>query len=70
MQTLTARSDQRLPPPGTVLTRLYKGETLQMRVLDAGFEFEGRVYRSLSAVARAIIGSHCNGVTVHPSEMS
>jgi hypothetical protein len=34
---------------------------LQVRVLDDGFEFRGRVYPSLSAVARAATGSHCNG---------
>jgi hypothetical protein len=51
----------RLPPPGTILTRLYKGETLQVRVLRHGFEFEDTVYPSLSAVAKAITGSHCSG---------
>jgi hypothetical protein len=53
--------DPRLPPPGTVLARPYRGETLQVRVLDDGFEFRGRVYPSLSAVAKAATGSHCNG---------
>jgi hypothetical protein len=53
--------DGRLPPPGTVLARPYRGETLQVRVLDDGFEFQGRVYPSLSAVAKAATGSHCNG---------
>ena len=53
--------DERLPPPGTVLARPYRGETLQVRVLDDGFEFRGLVYASLSAVAQAATGSHCNG---------
>jgi hypothetical protein len=51
----------RLPPPGTILTRPYKGENLQVRVLRHGLEFEGTVYPSLSAVAKAITGSHCSG---------
>jgi hypothetical protein len=51
----------RLPLPGTILTRPYKGETLQVRVLHHGLEFEGTVYPSLSAVAKAITGSHCSG---------
>jgi hypothetical protein len=59
--TLDARPDGRLPPPGTILTRAYKGRALQVQVLPQGFEFEGQVYRSLSAVAKAITGSHCNG---------
>jgi len=65
-RTLTAvlplRGDDRLPPPGSVITRDYKGETLQVRVLDGGaFEFEGETFQSLSAVARKITGQHLNG---------
>jgi hypothetical protein len=59
--SLKDRGDDRVPRAGTVITRLYKGETLQVTVLDQGFEFEGQVYRSLSAVAKHITGSHCNG---------
>lgn len=47
--------------PGTVLTRPYKGRTITVTVLDDGFEFEGDVYRSLSAVAKVVTGSHWNG---------
>ena len=52
---------KRLPRPGTVLSRLYKGETLQVKVLEHGVSFDGTVYTSLSAVAKAITGSHCSG---------
>jgi hypothetical protein len=58
---LDAKPDSRLPPPGTVITRPYKGGTIQVQVLPQGFEYQGEVYRSLSAVAKAITGSHCNG---------
>ena len=54
-------SDPRLPPPGHVLVRLYRGQNLEVRVLSDGFEFAGVVYSSLSAVAKAITKSHCNG---------
>jgi hypothetical protein len=53
--------DGRLPLPGSVLTRLYKGQQLQVTILHQGFAFQGQVYGSLSAVAKAITGSHCNG---------
>jgi hypothetical protein len=53
--------DHRLPPPGTILTRPYKGQLVQVQVLTEGFAYAGRVYLSLSAVAKAITGSHCNG---------
>jgi hypothetical protein len=60
-EVLQFKTDHRLPPPGTVITRPYKGEDLQVKVLVDGFEFEGQVYQSLSAVAKAITGTHCNG---------
>ena len=53
-------ADDRLRP-GTILTRRYKGRTLQVEVRDHGFAFDGQVYRSLSAVAKAVTGSHCSG---------
>ena len=53
--------DRRLPPPGTILTRPYKGQQLHVQVLTGGFAYAGKVYPSLSAVAKAITGSHCNG---------
>ncbi|MEX2671255.1 MAG: DUF2924 domain-containing protein [Phycisphaeraceae bacterium] len=59
--TLAATTDPRLPAVGTVLTRKYKGRLIQVTVLADGFEFDGDRYRSLSAVAKAITGSHCNG---------
>ena len=58
--TLRMPADDRLPP-GTILTRRYKGRTLEIQILEHGFAFEGQVYRSLSAVAKAVTGSHCSG---------
>jgi len=51
----------RTPLPGTLITRTYKGRMIQVQVLANGFEFEGEVFRSLSAVAKQITGSHWNG---------
>jgi len=59
--TVPFKADSRLPPPGSVITRPYKGTTLQVKVLADGFEYAGKRYGSLSAVAKAITGSHCNG---------
>jgi hypothetical protein len=47
--------------PGSVLARTYKGESFHVKVLANGFEFENQIYKSLSAVAKAITGTHCNG---------
>ena len=53
--------DERLPPPGSLLTRLYKGQTHEVKILQHGFEYQGQVFASLSAVAKQITGTHCNG---------
>jgi hypothetical protein len=53
--------DSRLPMPGTLITRKYKGQTLCVQVLTDGFLFEGEKFKSLSAVARRITGSAWNG---------
>lgn len=55
------QSDQRLPPAGSLLVRRYKGQHLQVEVLNDGFRYAGEQYASLSAVAKAITGSHTNG---------
>jgi hypothetical protein len=54
-------SDPRLPGPGTIITRAYKGDSLEVHVLKDGFEWNGEIFPSLSAVAKAITGTHCNG---------
>jgi hypothetical protein len=54
-------TDPRLPPPGTTITRKYKGRTISVTVLPQGFEHDGERYRSLTAVARVITGQHVNG---------
>lgn len=58
---ISIHTDPRIPSVGTSITREYKGQTLEVRVLASGFEYEGEKYTSLSAVAKAITGSHCNG---------
>ncbi|HLN28672.1 MAG TPA: DUF2924 domain-containing protein [Gemmataceae bacterium] len=58
---LRLRADTRIPPPGTILKRSYKGKALQVQVLEHGFAYLGQVYPTLSAVAKAVTGSHCNG---------
>jgi hypothetical protein len=51
----------RLPLPGTLITRQYKGRLIQVKVVGDGFEFEGELYKSLSGVAKQVTGSHWNG---------
>jgi hypothetical protein len=55
------KRDPRLPAPGTVLIRQYHGREIRVLVLDDGFEWDGRHFRSLSEAARHVTGSRWNG---------
>lgn len=54
-------ADGRLPAPGAALVRQYKGKTVRVLVEADGFAYQGQRYKSLTAVAQAITGSHLNG---------
>jgi len=53
--------DTRVPMPGTQITRTYKGRTVDVTVRPDGFEYDGEVYRSLTAIAKVVTGTHWNG---------
>lgn len=55
------RADDR-PISGTRLIREYQGVEHCVTVRDADFEYQGRPFKSLSAVARAITGTRWNGL--------
>ena len=54
--------DGRLPQPGTLLTRRHQGREVVVKVLDEGFEYQSRHYRSLSAIALEVTGTRWNGL--------
>ncbi len=47
--------------PGTRLVREWQGRIYQVTVLASGFEFDGRTYASLTAIAREITGISWSG---------
>ncbi len=47
--------------PGSRLVREWNGHSHHVQVLDNGFAFKGKVYHSLSAIAREITGAHWSG---------
>ena len=53
--------DSRIPPVGTIITKNYKGETLEVKVLENGFEYKGQVFKSISALAVHIVGTPISG---------
>lgn len=66
IKTLARKRSGRIELPkrvksGSVLVRLWKGKSHRVTVFDDGFAFEGRVYNSLSEIARKITGTRWNG---------
>ena len=60
---VVTRNDSRLPFPGSLLIKEFHGTTHIVQVLDDGFEYDGKTFRSLSAIAQAISGTKWNGFT-------
>jgi hypothetical protein len=52
---------QEMPVSGTRLVRNWNGKRYEVIVVPGGFEYEGKKYRSLTAVTKAITGTHWNG---------
>ena len=55
------RNGRRSLSVGTVLTRVYKGREIRVCVVETGFEYDGELFRSLSAIAKRVTGSHWSG---------
>jgi len=53
--------DSRLPPPGAWLERNYRGQRIAIKVRIDGFEFEGRVYKTLTTAVNEATGGPWNG---------
>jgi hypothetical protein len=47
--------------PGTRLVREWQGQTHHVTVVDGGFEYGGKVWRSLSGIACSITGTPWSG---------
>lgn len=54
-------SDARLPTPGSIIEREYKGKTIKVTVKVDGFDYEGTHYTSLSTIAKNATGAVWNG---------
>ncbi len=53
--------DNRLPAPGSTITKTYRGKTIEVKVLENGFEYEGKVFKSISRVAMTIVKRQISG---------
>jgi hypothetical protein len=66
LATAPKEGERKGPPPrkltvGTRLFRDWHGVGHTVTVLDNGFEYDGKHWRSLTAIAKTISGSHCSG---------
>jgi hypothetical protein len=48
-------------PPGSRLLREWNGQTHAVTVVAGGFDYQGKVWRSLSAIAYSITGTRWSG---------
>ena len=53
--------DGRLPAVSTVITKTYHGQTIEVKVLENGFEYQGKIYKSISRVAMEIVKRPISG---------
>jgi erythromycin esterase-like protein len=56
-----AARDPRVPAAGTTIERQYQDRHILVRILDEGFEYNGKIYDSLSSIASSITGTRWNG---------
>ena len=47
--------DSRLPVIGSIITKTYRGKSIEVKVLENGFEYQGKIYKSISRVAMEIV---------------
>lgn len=60
-RTASTDRDGRLPKVGSLVEREFQGRLISAKVLEAKFEYEGRTYESLSAIAYEVSGTRWNG---------
>ncbi|MEX0645676.1 MAG: DUF2924 domain-containing protein [Parvularculaceae bacterium] len=49
------------PPAGARLIRDWRGERHEVEIIDSGFVYRGKIYKSLSVIAEEITGAHWSG---------
>ena len=60
-QQPTKPKDPRIPPIGSIISKTYRGQQIEVKVLEDGFEYKGKVYKSISRVAMTIVKHTVSG---------
>ena len=53
--------DSRLPAVGSIIKKPYHGQSLEVKVLENGVEYQGKTYKSISRVAMDIVKRPISG---------
>lgn len=53
--------NHRLPALGSIITKTYRGKTIEVKGLENGFEYKGRVFKSISRVVITIVKRPISG---------
>lgn len=57
----TKPKDLRIPPEGSIISKTYRGQQIEVKVLESGFEYKGKVHKSISHVAMTITKRQISG---------
>jgi hypothetical protein len=59
--SLIRKRNRKLPVTGSILRRPYKGNTIVVKILEGGFEYNGKIYKKLTTISTEITGAHWSG---------
>lgn len=60
-KSLTKARDSRLPAPGSTIIKTYRGKIIEVKVLENSFEYEGKIFKSISRIAMTIVKRPISG---------
>ena len=60
-QQASKTKDSRIPPEGSIISKTYRGHQVEVKVLENGFEYKGKVHKSISRVAMTITKRQISG---------
>ena len=60
-KSLAKARDSRLPVPGSTIIKTYRGKIIEVKVLENGFEYDGKIFKSISRVAMSIVKRQISG---------
>lgn len=60
-KSLNKARDSRLPAPGSTIIKTYRSKIIEVKVLENGFEYDGKIFKSISRVAMSIVKRQISG---------